>query len=168
MEQKKKEIFRRDDLIEDMQHYARKLKSLGGIFEVLSWQLDHECGDPETLRWYGEDLGAIIMDYAEALETLLEENENSFIDREKNIVFPIAETLEAYEWLSKAPRDEFLTEVHLGKLNEFLSKEITPVFDLRLKFEELLKEKMSRIKAATDTARTASVAKTNNGQARVS
>jgi hypothetical protein len=125
------------------------------VWSALSWhESSEQDGGTETLDTCGEILGEIIMDYSGALEIMLEEHNSLVVYRDNNIVFPIAEFQEAFEWLNKTPdhQDIFLVGDYLRRLKEFRANEIMPVFDLIMKLEDLLKKKQASTPAAGSAA----------------
>jgi len=70
---RKKMITRRDDLVEDLLDWALKLKAIGGLVSALAWY-EKNYDKSAHLVEHGEDLGNIINDYAEFIETALNDN----------------------------------------------------------------------------------------------
>jgi hypothetical protein len=146
--------FQSDDVIDDLMGYARKLQALGEVWGTLSWHEGAGKANSNTLENCGEELGNIIRDYAEAIEIIFENIQCLLVERDKNIVFPIADYQHAFEWLSKTPgqQDISLVGYYLEGLNKFMQNEVMPLFDLRKKYEDLLKEKQKSTPATVSAA----------------
>lgn len=153
-ERKERKPFQSDDVIEDLMGYARKLKALGEVWGTLSWHEGAGHVSSSILETCGEEMGSIIKDYAEAIEIMFENNQCLFVERDKNIVFPITNHQEAFEWLSKTPgqQDIYSVGYHLSQLKEFRADAVMPVFDLINKFEDLLKKKQESAPVAVSAA----------------
>jgi len=149
--------FQTGDVIEDMMGYAQKLNALGDVVMTMSWLHEaHNVGEAEFLR-FGQDLGEIIQDYADALHIMLYKESLNFVDREKEVVFPLGQCREVYNFIGKTRRKEDLCAVdyRLKELDEFIEKAAVPAINLKNDFEQLRKEILNSTNSKAQTAKVA-------------
>ena len=149
-EKEKKRPFLGERVTDNLADWAGKLKALGEVWGTLSWHEAQGHGSSDALEMCGETLGSIIMDYAEMIETTVNENIGSFIDLDKNVVFPLARCQEVYEWSSKHRHDPDICHIdcQLKQLTDFIHNAATPAIGLKNDFEDLKKEIMAQQKKA--------------------
>lgn len=142
--------FKREDMLDNITEWTGKLKALGEVWGALSWHVDRYDGDGDVLARCGEMLGMIIMDYAGLIEDVITENRHSFVDLDKNVVFPLARCQEVYEWSSEHRHDPDICHIdyQLKELTDFIHNAATPAIGLKNDFEALKKEIMAQQKKA--------------------
>lgn len=72
--QRKQMMTGNNDLVEDLVDWSGKLKALGGILSRLAWYESKDNVNTSALVAHGEQFGAIINDYAEFIETAVNDN----------------------------------------------------------------------------------------------
>jgi len=120
----------RDNLID----WAGKLKALGEVWGALSWY-ENEHGGSQTLESCGETLGSIVMDYAELIETAV--NENNSND------FPSAWHEGVLKWIEESKGEggsAGVIDTHIRLIDDFCRTVATPAFLLRNRFAEMKKK----------------------------
>ena len=72
-EDRKRLTSTNNDLVEDLVDWAGKLKAMGGILASLAWHVKQD-GDATQLIQCGEAFGEVIQNYAEFIETAVNDN----------------------------------------------------------------------------------------------
>jgi len=141
-DEEKRVPFQTDNTIEDLRGYAQKIEALGMFWGALAWHENRRDGSTETFENYGETMGAIIKDYAEAIGIILDGKRVTDIHNDNDIFISIGEIEEAFKWLSNTPgqQDIYIVGYHLGKLREF-RKSAFMADEWIGKFENLLQKK---------------------------
>ena len=141
---------KREDLLDNVTEWAEKLKALGDVWGALSWHVERYDGDGDSLARCGEMLGMIIADYAGLIQDTVTENMSSFVGLDKNVVFPLANCQEVYEWSSKHRHDPDICHIdyQLKELTSFIMSAAMPAIRLKNSFEELKKEIIAQHKNA--------------------
>ena len=128
-----KQFFNADLTADDVISWVRKLACLGGTIETLA-----ELGDKECLNWYGQGLGSIVVDYADAIQKTLNELYPEISDfLEKYESLQVAEIDREYSRIKGMPdspcKKERINE-NLEKIREFKDS-ISLVFDIEEKLK---------------------------------
>lgn len=152
-EREERKPFQSDNVMEDIYTYARKMKALGEAWGALSWHENNGHGSTTALENCGEALGEIVMDYAGAIEILLDEIGKSVVDLDQNIVFPLAGCREAYDFIGATRRKEDLCAVdyRLKELTSFIENAAVPAISLKNAFEDLKKDILNKPKSEAVT-----------------
>jgi len=156
-DEEKRVPFQTGDKIEDMMSYARKLNALGDLLQTLFW-IGNACDTGQAeLQRFGQELGWIMQDYSQALEIMLDESSCSFVDLDKNVVFPLGRCQEVYDFIGNNRRKEDICAVdyHLQELNNFIENAAMPAMRLKNSFEDLKKEMLAGNKSAPEAVRAA-------------
>jgi len=149
--------FQTGDVIEDMMGYARKLNALGDVVMTMFWLHEaHNVGEAEFSR-FGQGLGDIIMDYADALHIMLYKESVNFVDREKEVVFPLGRCREVFDFIGKNRRKDDLCAIdyRVKELDEFIKNTAIPAIQLKSDFEQLRKEILNSTNGKAQTAKAA-------------
>ena len=136
--------------------WAGKLKAMGHILSCLAWHEKKPGSGTEALCLQGEELGGIISDYAEFIETATEDNLARIHGLEGNAVKQLARCQEVYDFVKNTNRPEDICAIdyRIREMTDFINNISLPAIDLKNSFEDLKKsiiaeqEKGSKSQAA--------------------
>lgn len=151
-ESEERKPFQSDNVMEDIYGYARKMRALGEAWGALSWHENNGHGSTAALENCGEALGEIVMDYAGAIEILLDEIRKSVVDLDQNVVFPLPQCQKVYDFIGANRRKEDLCAVdyRVQELKSFIENTALPAIKLKADFEDLKKEILNKQKSAPE------------------
>lgn len=143
-DQKREEpILGQGNIADDLPDWAGKIEALA---EFLSAQAYHEArggGSTQVLEGYGERFGAIIADYARAIEKTIEDHSGLLRDAREGIVIPMERLESASSYLKNTKRVEDLIAVnnYINEINSLIETVARPL----MKMAAELKENKERI-----------------------